>query len=84
MPLEEKPIKLKVSNETMDNLLELAGLVAILIGGPYAHGAVSILKLLNGFRKDYQIDPEYEKYFESLERLTEAYNRRHGIKGEKT
>lgn len=71
------------SEETFKNLMELAGLAAMLIGGPYAHGAVIIFKLLNSLQKDYEIDPEFEKYFESLERLTEAYNRRHGIKGGK-
>lgn len=82
---ERTEIKLKSpSDKTMEALMELAGLAALLIGGPYAHGAVSILKVLNSFREDYQISPEYEKYFESLERLTEAYNRRHGIEGGKT
>ena len=72
------------SDETMGALLELAGLAGILIGGPYAHGAVAIVRVLNSFRKDYQIDPEFEPYFEALGRLTEAYNRRHGIEGGKT
>ena len=71
------------SDETMNSLMELAGLAAILIGGPYAHGAISILRVINSFRRDYQIDPEFKKYFESLERLTVAYNRRHGIEGGK-
>ena len=72
------------SDETMGALLELAGLAGILIGGPYAHGVVAIVRVLNSFRKDYQIDPDYEKYFEAMERIVEGQRRRREAKEGKT
>ena len=69
------------SDDTMDSLLELASMIVPLAAGPYGHVAVTILKVLNSFRKDCKISPEYEKYFEAMERIAEGQRRRREAKG---
>lgn len=72
------------SNETMDSLLELASLIVPLTAGPYGYMAVSIIRVLNSFRNDYKIAPEFEKYFEAMKRIAEGQRRRWEAKEGKT
>ena len=63
-------------------LMDLAGIVAVLIGGPYAHLAYSLVKVGRTFMTGYRTPPEFKKYYDSLEELTKAYEKRHGGKQE--
>ena len=69
------------SDDTMDLLLELASMVVPLTAGPYGHVGVMIIRLLNSFRKDCRISPEFVKYFEAMERIAEGQRRRREAKG---
>lgn len=69
-----------LDDATEEAILNVAEMAAGMMGGPVAIMAVRILKIAQDLMDGVQRDPEFVKYYESLEQLTEAWVRRHGRK----